>query len=129
MENPAFMSSVSCSEQSKEIYISNIIIPLLRLSLRDLLNGNICLSTVECQSLANRWYYHSIPRYFHLDHAEIPLLPHASHTKALIHLLLTLRNIIIVNKSLLLRALEQANTHSPRNVDPSLTVSSPPYNN
>ena len=69
-----------------------------------------------------------IPRYFHLDHSEIPLTPHTSHTKSLVRLLLTLRNIMIVNKSLLVQALEQANTHSPRNVNPSPTVSSPPYN-
>ncbi|RIB04335.1 hypothetical protein C2G38_2222604 [Gigaspora rosea] len=49
-----------------------------------------------------------IPRYFHLDHAEIPLSPHLLHTKALIRLLSTLRNILIVNKSLLMKALEQA---------------------
>ncbi|RHZ74601.1 hypothetical protein Glove_220g3 [Diversispora epigaea] len=214
--NPAFMSSISRSEQSEGIYISDIIMPLLRSSLRDLLNGDICLSTAERQSLASKarrnagvveermgkkpdimglmkqdekiielMYLESsrilcsnskkaddgtldgvsfidalcrpvgnqfgivgiqiagttirlnvlmkdlggIPRYFHLDHAEIPLLPHASHTKALIRLLLTLRNIMIVNKSLLLRALEQASTHPPRNVGPSPTVSSPPYNN
>ncbi|RHZ84692.1 hypothetical protein Glove_78g101 [Diversispora epigaea] len=220
--NPAFMSSISRSEQSEGTYISDIIMPLLRSSLRDLLNGDICLSTAERQSLASKarrnagvveermgkkpdimglmkqdekiielMYLESsrilcsnskkaddgvklwretldgvsfidalcrpvgnqfgivgiqiagttirlnvlmkdlggIPRYFHLDHAKIPLLPHASHTKALIRLLLTLRNIMIVNKSLLLRALEQASTHPPRNVGPSPTVSSPPYNN
>ncbi|RHZ82994.1 hypothetical protein Glove_101g1 [Diversispora epigaea] len=42
------------------------------------------------------------------DHSEIPLTPHTSHTKSL--------------------ALEQANTHSPQNVGPSPTVSSPPHN-
>ncbi|CAI2199964.1 10690_t:CDS:2, partial [Funneliformis geosporum] len=44
-----------------------------------------------------------IPRYFHLDHAEIP--------------------------SLIMQALEQATSHLPRNVNPSPTVSTPPYNN
>nr|CAG8575314.1 13639_t:CDS:10 [Entrophospora candida] len=67
-----------------------------------------------------------IPRYFHLDHAEIPLSPHTLHTKSLIRLLLTLRNVMIVNRSLLMQALEQASTHPPRNVNPSPTVSSPP---
>ncbi|KAG9301859.1 hypothetical protein G9A89_004538 [Geosiphon pyriformis] len=66
-----------------------------------------------------------IPRYFHLDNAEIPLSPHASNTKALVRLLLTLRNVMIVNNSLLIQALEQANTHPPRNIHPSPTVSSP----
>ncbi|RHZ87818.1 hypothetical protein Glove_30g119 [Diversispora epigaea] len=171
--NPAFMSSISRSEQSEGTYISDIIMPLLRSSLRDLLNGDICLSTAERQSLASKarqnagvveermgkkpdimglmkqdekiielMYLESsrilcsnskkvddgvklwretldgvsfidalcrpvgnqfgivgiqiagttirlnvlmkdlggIPRYFHLDHAEIPLFPHASHT-------------------------------------------------
>ena len=69
-----------------------------------------------------------IPRYFHLDHAEIPLSPHQSCLKSLIRLLLTLRNVMIVNKSLLMQALEQATSHPPRNVNPSPTVSTPPYN-
>ncbi|CAG8526987.1 16487_t:CDS:2 [Dentiscutata heterogama] len=67
-----------------------------------------------------------IPRYFHLDHAEIPLSSNTSwRVKPLIRLLLTLRNILIVNKSLLMQALEQASSHPPRNVNPSPTVSSP----
>ena len=70
-----------------------------------------------------------IPRYFHLDHAEIPLSPHQSYLKSLNHLLLTLRNVMIMNKSLLVQALEQATSHLPRNVNPSPTISTPPYNN
>ena len=54
-----------------------------------------------------------IPRYFHLDHAEISLSPHQLRLKSLIRLLLTLRNIMIVNKSLLMQALEQATSHPP----------------
>ena len=54
-----------------------------------------------------------IPRYFHLDHAEIPLSPHQLRLKSLIRLLLTLRNVMIVNKSLLMQALEQATSHPP----------------
>jgi hypothetical protein len=69
-----------------------------------------------------------IPRYFHLDHAEIPLSSHQSRLKSLIRLLLTLRNVMIVNKSLLMQALEQATSHLPRNVNQSPTVSTPPYN-
>ena len=69
-----------------------------------------------------------ISRYFHLDHTEIPLSPHQSRLKSLIRLLLTLRNVMIVNKSLLMQALEQATSHPPRNVNPSPTVSTPPYN-
>ena len=69
-----------------------------------------------------------IPRYYHLDHAEIPLSPNQSRLKSLIRLLLTLRNVIIVNKSLLMQALEQATSYPPRNVNPSPTVSTPPYN-
>ncbi|PKB98565.1 hypothetical protein RhiirA5_431170 [Rhizophagus irregularis] len=41
-----------------------------------------------------------IPRYFHLNHAEIPLFPYQSRSKSLIRLLLTLRNVMIVNKTL-----------------------------
>ncbi|CAB5394365.1 unnamed protein product [Rhizophagus irregularis] len=71
-----------------------------------------------------------IPRYFHLDHADIPLDSNSSkRVKSLVRLLLTLRNILIVNKSLLARALEQAISNPPRNVHPSPTVSTPPYNN
>jgi hypothetical protein len=68
-----------------------------------------------------------IPRYFHLDHAEIPFTKNTPwHVKPLIRLLLTLRNIIIVNRSLLMQALVQANSHPPRNVNSSPTVSTPP---
>ncbi|CAG8564728.1 7562_t:CDS:1 [Funneliformis mosseae] len=70
-----------------------------------------------------------IPRYFHLDHAEIPLSFHQSRLKSPIRLLLTLRNVMIVNKSLLVQALKQATSHPPRNVNPSLTISTPLYNN
>ncbi|CAI2200208.1 5325_t:CDS:1, partial [Funneliformis geosporum] len=66
-----------------------------------------------------------IPRYFHLDHVEIPLSPHQSRLKSLICLLLTLRNVMIVNRSLIMQALEQATSHLPRNVNPSPTVSTP----
>ncbi|RHZ54950.1 hypothetical protein Glove_421g110 [Diversispora epigaea] len=66
-----------------------------------------------------------IPRYFHLDHAKIPLtINMSSRVKPLMRLLLTLRNILIVNKSLLIQALEQAISHPPRNTHPSPTVSS-----
>ncbi|RIA78819.1 hypothetical protein C1645_842264 [Glomus cerebriforme] len=47
--------------------------------------------------------------------------------KALARLLITLRNVLIVNKSLLARALEQAVTNPPRNVHSSPIVSTPPY--
>jgi hypothetical protein len=69
-----------------------------------------------------------IPRYFHLDHAEIPLTSEVGlRTKALIRLLLTLRNIIIVNKNLLKHAIEQAVSHPPRNTSPSPTVTTPEH--
>ncbi|KAG9296672.1 hypothetical protein G9A89_009931 [Geosiphon pyriformis] len=69
-----------------------------------------------------------IPRYFHLVQAQIPFTKSTSwRVKPLVHLLLTLRNITIVNKSLLMQALEQANTRPPRNANPSPTVSSPLY--
>ncbi|CAB5367291.1 unnamed protein product [Rhizophagus irregularis] len=45
--NSIFMSSASRSEQSKGTYISDVLLPLLCLSLSDLLHGNICLSTAE----------------------------------------------------------------------------------
>ncbi|RIA82854.1 hypothetical protein C1645_834718 [Glomus cerebriforme] len=69
-----------------------------------------------------------LSRYFHIDHAEIPLTKSTRKVKSLLRLLLTLRNITIVNKSLLVQALEQATSHPPRNVNPSPTVSTPPYN-
>ncbi|CAI2194056.1 306_t:CDS:2, partial [Funneliformis geosporum] len=47
------------------------------------------------------------------DHAEIPLSPHQLRLKSLIHLLLILRNVIIVNRSLIMQALEQATSHPP----------------
>ncbi|PKK56783.1 hypothetical protein RhiirC2_871963 [Rhizophagus irregularis] len=69
-----------------------------------------------------------LSRYFHIDHAEIPLTKSSRKVKSLLRLLLTLRNIMIVNKSLLVQALDQATSHPPRNVNPSPTVSTPPYN-
>ncbi|GES74930.1 hypothetical protein GLOIN_2v1776328 [Rhizophagus clarus] len=55
-----------------------------------------------------------IPRYFHLDYADIPLDSNSpKRIKSLVRLLLTLRNILIVNKSLLARALEQAISNPP----------------
>lgn len=72
-----------------------------------------------------------IPRYFHLGNAEIPFTNGTPwRVKPLVHLLLTLRNIIIVNRSLLMQALEHGSFHLPRNSD-SPTVSTPPehYNN
>ncbi|CAI2191984.1 20210_t:CDS:2, partial [Funneliformis geosporum] len=69
-----------------------------------------------------------IPRYFHLDHMEIPLSPYQSRLKSLICLLLTLRNVMIINRSLIMLALEQATFHPPRNINPSSTVFTPPYN-
>ncbi|CAG8575266.1 1880_t:CDS:2, partial [Paraglomus brasilianum] len=68
-----------------------------------------------------------IPRYFHLCEAEIPLtVSKSSGVKTLVHLLLTLRNILLVNKSLLMQALKQAVSRPPRNVHPTSTVTSPP---
>src|SRR5688572_32644735 len=48
------MTSTSRSEQSKGTYVADVIIPLLRVSLSDLLNGAICLSTAERQSIASK---------------------------------------------------------------------------
>ena len=60
-----------------------------------------------------------IPRYFHLCEAEIPLtVSKSSGVKTLVHLLLTLRNILLVNKSLLMQALKQAVSRPPRNGHP-----------
>ena len=64
-----------------------------------------------------------IPRYFHLDHAEIPISPHLTNTKSLIRVLLNLRNVMIVNKSLITQTL---NEKPPRNTSQSSTVSTPP---
>ena len=82
---------------------------------------NLCLNVLVRDA-------NGIPRYFHLIQAQIPFTKSTSwrvNMKPLIHLLLTLRNITIVNKSLLMQALKQANTHPPRNANPSPTVSSP----
>ncbi|CAI2188192.1 8755_t:CDS:1, partial [Funneliformis geosporum] len=57
-----------------------------------------------------------IPRYFYLDYAEIPSSPHQLRLKSLIRLLLTLRNVMIVNRSLIMQALEQATSHPPEMV-------------
>ncbi|GET67313.1 hypothetical protein GLOIN_2v1487228 [Rhizophagus irregularis DAOM 181602=DAOM 197198] len=56
-----------------------------------------------------------IPRYFHLDHAEIPISPHLTNTKSLIRVLLNLRNVMIVNKSLITQALLEKPTSTPDN--------------
>ncbi|RGB22328.1 hypothetical protein C1646_677932 [Rhizophagus diaphanus] len=52
--NPIFISSASRSEQSERTYISDVLLPLLHSSLSDLLHENICLSTAERQSIANK---------------------------------------------------------------------------
>ncbi|GES80988.1 hypothetical protein GLOIN_2v1632380 [Rhizophagus clarus] len=192
--NPAFENSTTRKEQSEGTYITDVVIPLLRASLEDMPNGNICLSTTAelskqiskelrrkcsriirndtkksndevklwretldgisfvnlvCRPLNNQFgivgvqvagediYLNvlvndagGLSRYFHIDHAEIPLtVKSPRRVKPLLRLLLTLRNIMIVNKSLLMQALEQAISNPPRNVNPSPTVSTPPYNN
>ncbi|CAG8638257.1 2513_t:CDS:2 [Funneliformis mosseae] len=48
------ITNTSCSEQSEEIYIADVIIPLLQTSLSDLLNSAICLSIAEYQSIASK---------------------------------------------------------------------------
>src|SRR5256885_1036013 len=48
------MTSTSCREQREGTYIADVIIPLLQMSLRDLLNGAICLNTVKCQNIASK---------------------------------------------------------------------------
>ncbi|CAB5203919.1 unnamed protein product [Rhizophagus irregularis] len=63
-----------------------------------------------------------IPQYFHLDHAEIPISPHLTNTKSLIRVLLNLRNVMIVNKSLITQALLE---NPPRNTSQNTTVSTP----
>ncbi|CAG8770067.1 20202_t:CDS:2 [Cetraspora pellucida] len=145
-------------ERSEGTYISDIIMPLLRSSLGNLLNGADkermgkkpdimgllkydekiaefmfaeCSRIICCNSKKDNDDFGvvgirvvgttirlnvlvrdlgGIPSYFHLDLAEIPLSPRLLYTKALIHLLLTLRNILIVNKSLLIETLEKAET-------------------
>lgn len=52
--NPAFLTHASCSEQSEGIYVTEVIIPLLRSSLGNLPNGCIVLSTAERESLASK---------------------------------------------------------------------------
>ncbi|RHZ63295.1 hypothetical protein Glove_330g73 [Diversispora epigaea] len=74
--------------------------------------------------------YRSICNQFGRDpnHAEIPLTSEVGlYTKALIRLLLTLRNIIIVNKNLLKQAMEQAVSYPSQNNSPSPTVTTPEY--
>lgn len=221
--NPAFATSTSRNQQSEGTYVTDVIVPLLRASLKNLPNDYVCLSTAERQSLASKarrnigvegermgkkpdvmmlimaeekvfelGYVESsrincsktkndddymklwretvdgvslidatcrpktnqfgivgiqvagnimylnvlikdaggIPRYFHLDHAELPLFPNSFQcVSSLMRLLLTLRNILIVNKSLLVRALGYATSHPPRNVHPSPVVSSPKHAN
>ena len=43
-----------CSEQIEGMYISDIILLLLKSSLSDLLNENICLNIAEQQSIASK---------------------------------------------------------------------------
>lgn len=69
-----------------------------------------------------------LSHYFHIDHAKIPLIKSTQKVKLLLCLLLTLRNIMIVNKSLLVQVLEQATSHLPWNVNPSPTDFTSLYN-
>ncbi|RHZ84709.1 hypothetical protein Glove_78g202 [Diversispora epigaea] len=69
-----------------------------------------------------------IPRYFYVNQVEISFTKNTSwRVEPLIRLLLTLRNIMIVNQSLLIQALEQANTRPPRNATQSPTVIFPSH--
>ncbi|RHZ89943.1 hypothetical protein Glove_9g205 [Diversispora epigaea] len=52
--NLAFTTSEIQDTQSKETYVTNIIVPLLRASLEDLPNGNIFLSTAKQQSMTSK---------------------------------------------------------------------------
>ncbi|RHZ69656.1 hypothetical protein Glove_281g9 [Diversispora epigaea] len=67
-----------------------------------------------------------IPRYFHLDQAEMPFAKNTPwRVEPLVHLLLIFRNTMIVNQNLLMQALEQADARPPRNAQQSPTVTSP----
>ncbi|RHZ49320.1 hypothetical protein Glove_522g51 [Diversispora epigaea] len=67
-----------------------------------------------------------IPRYFHLDQAEMPFAKNTPwRVEPLVHLLLIFRNTMIVNQNLLMQALEQADARPPRNTQQSPTVTSP----
>ncbi|CAG8492487.1 34788_t:CDS:1, partial [Racocetra persica] len=52
--NPAFSSSMACSEQSEGTYVTDVVMLLLRASLSSFPNGPICLSSAERQSLASK---------------------------------------------------------------------------
>ncbi|GBC23950.2 hypothetical protein GLOIN_2v1485562 [Rhizophagus irregularis DAOM 181602=DAOM 197198] len=147
--SPIYATSTSRNKQSEGTYITDVIVPLLRASLANLPNGYICTSIAERQSIASKIRKNKgidgerialalhvakkkkmimipdlggIPRYFHLDHAEIPISPHLTNTKSLIRVLLNLRNVMIVNKSLITQALLE---NPPRNTSQSTTVSTP----
>ncbi|RHZ69233.1 hypothetical protein Glove_286g22 [Diversispora epigaea] len=67
-----------------------------------------------------------IPRYFHLDQAEMSFAKNTPWcVEPLVHLLLIFRNTMIVNQNLLMQALEQADARPPRNTQQSPTVTSP----
>ncbi|RHZ89334.1 hypothetical protein Glove_16g109 [Diversispora epigaea] len=154
--NLAFASSEIRGIQSKGTYVTDIIVPLLRASLEDLPNGDIFLSTAERQKRSTHKtpigkkpdvmvmakYGGKIFEIAYVessrilctrskredDSVEKPFTKNTSwRVEPLIRLLLTLRNIIIVNQSLLIQALEQANTHLPRNATQSPTVTSPSH--
>ncbi|RIB05617.1 hypothetical protein C2G38_2219192 [Gigaspora rosea] len=140
--NPAFATSTSRNQQSEGTYIADIIVPLLRTNLENLPNGYVCLSTAERQSLASKARRNIGVEEERMDDDYVKLwketLDGVSFINAtcrpkadqfgivgiqvagniiacsLMRLLLTLRNILITNKSLLMQALEYATSHPPR---------------
>ncbi|CAG8548429.1 20246_t:CDS:2, partial [Racocetra persica] len=65
----------------------------------------------------------NLNRYFHVKEVEIPLIPcDANGIINIVDLLLTLRNIVIINHSLLRSAVKNALNHQPHMVIPSTTV-------
>ncbi|CAG8552639.1 14442_t:CDS:2 [Dentiscutata heterogama] len=104
-------SRVSCSATKKEEDEIKL--------WRELLDGSSFINSA-CKPIHNQFGVVGI------QVADIPLTSDTPwHVEPLLRLLLTLRNIIIVNKSLLTQVLEQAISHPPRNVHTSPTVSSP----
>ncbi|CAG8723368.1 4375_t:CDS:2, partial [Dentiscutata heterogama] len=115
---------MSRNEQNEGTYISDVIMPLLRATLRNLPNGHICLSTAERLATLEKGEG-KLVEYLYLESSRIfcnDTKKDDNETKLWRELL---NGISIVNKSLLIQALKQSISHPPRNVHPSLTVSSP----
>ncbi|CAG8731551.1 11950_t:CDS:2, partial [Racocetra persica] len=144
--NPAFATSMSRSEQSERIYVADVMMPLLRATLENFPNSNLCLKDSQnweetrCYSIGEVWkedddvvklWREALDRISYVSTSYRPAhnqfgivgikLLERDTTNNRYTIVHETSNMLIIN---LRRALEQANTNLSRNIQPSPTISS-----